>query len=181
MNLNYLFYICMAADLKNVHALVADGDRNHRQIVRSLLNSFGIPLDQVRQCNNGKDAIELLEIRNSDFLITGFQMSPMNGLELVRALRHPDTTPAPGIPIIFCSRSLDQRMLIDALGAGANELIVKPINAGAIKRHITAVLERPRPLISLPNYIGPDRRRGYSGGTWDGVERRSGKDDFFID
>lgn len=169
----------MTTDLKKVHALIADSDRNLRSIIRGLLNAFGLPLENIRQCDNGEAALELLDIRKSDFLITGWKMTPMDGLTLVRTLRNPNATPAPGIPVIFCSRFLDQRLLQDVRSAGVNEVIVKPINAGAIKSRVTAVLERPRPVITLTNYIGPDRRRGAN--RWNGVDRRSDERDFFID
>jgi hypothetical protein len=40
-----------------------------------------------------------------------------------------------------------------------NEAIAKPISASAIKSRISAILEKPRPLVKADAYVGPDRRR----------------------
>lgn len=168
----------MAIDYKQIQPLIADGDRQLRNIIRDLLIGLGIPRSNIRDCGNAADAIELLTIRRSDFLIAELRMSPMDGLTLLRQLRDPNVTPVPGIPVILYSEILDEELLAELRGAGVNEVIVKPVNGAAIRRHVTGILERPRPLIKQPDYVGPDRRR--SNAPWDGVERRSGKEDFFI-
>jgi CheY-like chemotaxis protein len=168
----------MAIDYQKIQPLIADGDRQLRNIIRDLLIGLGIPRSNIRDCATGADAIELLTIRRSDFLVAELRMSPMDGLTLLRRLRNPDVTPAPGIPVILYSDTLDEDMLTELRGAGVNEVLVKPINGVAIRSRVAAVLERPRALVNRPDYIGPERRRNK--GPWDGVERRSRKDDYFI-
>lgn len=51
------------------------------------------------------------------------------------------------------------RYLKQAVGAGADEFLVKPASAAAIARRINAVAEHRRPFISTPDFFGPDRRR----------------------
>lgn len=168
----------MAIEFNKIHPLIADGDRQLRNIIRDLLIGLGIPRANIRDCDSGADAIELLTIRRSDFLIAELRMSPMDGLTMLRRLRDPKITPVPGVPVILYSETLDEDVLAEIRGAGVNEVLVKPINGAAIRRHVTSILERPRQLINQPDYIGPDRRRNT--GPYDGVERRSGKEDFFI-
>jgi CheY-like chemotaxis protein len=167
----------MSADLKTLHALVVDRDRNLREIIRDVLHDFGLSRAHVHQAANGKEALEFLEIRSVDFIITGWRMSPVDGLAMTRKLRDPETTPAPGIPVIFCCSTLNKTVLGQARSAGVNEVILKPISTQAIKSRVTAVLERPRPIITLTTYIGPDRRR--ERGPWDGKERRS-EDNYWV-
>lgn len=168
----------MAIDYRNIHPLIADGDRQLCNIVRDLLHDLGIPRPNIRDCGTGADAIEFLRIRRSDFLIAELRMSPMDGLTLLRRLRDPKITPAPGIPVILYADTLDEERLAEIRGAGVNEVLVKPINGEGIRSRVTAILERPRPLVNQPDYIGPDRRR--SNAPWSGVERRSGKEDYYI-
>jgi len=168
----------MAIDFLQIHPLIADGDRQLRNIIRDLMIGLGIPRSNIRDCDNAADAIQLLTIRRSDFLIAELRMSPVDGLTLLRRLRDPSVTPAPGIPVILYSDTLDRDLLIEIGRAGVNEFLVKPINGTIIRRHVSSILERPRRLIKQPDYVGPDRRRRNI--PWDGVERRSGKEDFFI-
>jgi CheY-like chemotaxis protein len=149
----------MDLDHQKIHALIADREKHLRDIIRGLLHELGLPLENIRQCGSGEDALELLKIRKSDFLVAGRQMEPMDGLTLIRTLRDPDLTPAPGIPIIFCSDSVDMRLLDTAYAAGVNEILVKPFNAQAIRSRVTAVLERPRPIVHSPTYVGPQKGR----------------------
>jgi len=146
----------MTADLRKTHALIANQDRYLRELLRGSLHELGLPLENIRQCGNGADALEYLQIRQSDFLIAGQQMEPIDGLELIRVLRDPAKTPAPGIPIIYCSGSVDLALLDTLYAAGVNEILVTPFNAQAINSRVTAVLERPRPIVSTATYVGPD-------------------------
>jgi two-component system chemotaxis response regulator CheY len=144
---------------RDIRALIADREENMRMIIRGVLYDLGFSLDHIRLCQNGEEALDLLKIARSDILITCLRMTPMDGLTLIRTLRDPKLTPAPEIPIIFCSAVLDMKLLNDVRQAGANEIIRKPINAARIKSRIDAIIERPRPIIRLADYIGPDRRR----------------------
>lgn len=153
----------MAADRRKTHALIADQDRHLRDLLRGSLRELGIPLENIRQCSSGADALEFLRIRRADFLITGAQMAPVDGLTLIRTLRNPGQTPAPGIPIIFCSAGVDLALLDTLYVAGVNEILVNPFTAQALNSRVTAVLDRPRPVIRTAAYVGPD-----TGGPRDG-------------
>jgi two-component system, chemotaxis family, chemotaxis protein CheY len=142
-----------------MRVLIADREENMRMIIRNVLYDLGFSLDHIRLCENGKDALELLTIGRSDILITCLRMTPIDGLSLIRKLRDPKSTPAPEIPIIFCSAVLDMQLLDDVRQAGANEILLKPVNAARIKSRIDTIIEKPRPTVRLANYIGPDRRR----------------------
>jgi CheY-like chemotaxis protein len=146
----------MAVDLRSVQALIADDDRHKRDLLRNLLADLGLPADNIRQCANGDDALDLLSIRRADFLISGQDMSPMDGLSLIRALRDPTRTPAPGIPVIFCSASVDIALLDTLYNAGVNDILLQPFNTQAVEQRVMAVLERPRPLLRTDTYVGPD-------------------------
>ena len=146
----------MAADLRKIHALIADRDRHLCDLLRGLLGQLGIPRENLRQCYSGADVLEFLRIRRADFLITGQDMAPIDGLTLIQTLRDPAQTPAPGIPIIFCSASIDLTLLDTLYIAGVNEVLVTPFNAQALNGRVTAVLERPRPVVQTATYVGPD-------------------------
>jgi DNA-binding response OmpR family regulator len=86
-------------------------------------------------------------------------MGTIDGVDFVRKLRDPKESPAPGVPVIFCSRQLDRQLVEDVRDAGINEVIVKPITLGAVKSRIRILFEKPRTLVNLTTYVGPDRRR----------------------
>lgn len=139
--------------------MIADRDPHLRMLVRTVLRDLGFSFENIRLCHDGEEALELLSVAKSDILITCLRMTPMDGLTLIRRLRDPKTSPARDISIVFCSAVLDMKLLDEVRLAGANEVIVKPINASAIRTRIDAIVANPRPMIRLKDYVGPDRRR----------------------
>jgi DNA-binding response OmpR family regulator len=53
----------------------------------------------------------------------------------------------------------ERSRVIDAVNAGVDEFLVKPIRAVDVANRVNAVIERRRPFIDIPTYFGPDRRR----------------------
>lgn len=149
----------MPALYEKLRVLIAERDAHLRLVIRGLLRDIGFSFENIRLCRDGEEALELLSVAKSDILITCLRMTPMDGLTLIRRLRDPKATPAADISIIFCSAVLDMKLLDEVRLAGANEIIVKPINAAAVKTRIDSIVENPRPMIRLQDYVGPDRRR----------------------
>ena len=45
-----------------------------------------------------------------------------------------------------------------ARDAGINDVIAKPVSAGAIERKLKSLLLAPRPFVTAKAFVGPDRR-----------------------
>ena len=149
----------MPTDYSKIRVIIADRDDHLRNLIREMLRNFGFIRERIRTCKEGSEALLLLTIERADLVITGMRMTPMDGLTLIRRLRDPRVSPAPGIPIILCSAVLDKKLLHEVWSAGANGLLTKPVSASAIKIHIDAIIDRPEPIVQRDDYIGPDRRR----------------------
>jgi CheY-like chemotaxis protein len=148
----------MAVKYAEVRALVADREEHMRKLIRDMLRALGFGREHIRVCRDGEEALSLLAAEKAQLLITGLRMTPIDGLTLTRELRDPAVSPAPGIPIILCSAVLDRKLLDEVWRAGANAIVSKPVSAAALERHVSAVLERPQPVVVLKDYVGPDRR-----------------------
>ncbi|MDP3300366.1 MAG: diguanylate cyclase [Sulfuricurvum sp.] len=72
---------------------------------------------QVLDCINGQDA-------NIDILLTDYEMPKVNGLELIRRIRH--TFSEDTLPIIALSASGKNHLLAQFLKIGANDYLPKP-------------------------------------------------------
>lgn len=117
---------------------------------------MGIRLDRIRECSDGAEALELLSIQRSGLLITAWRMQPMDGLTLLRRLRDPGITPAPGIPVIFSASVMDTELLDEVFAAGADAVLTQPMTAAKVQSRVTALVENPRPIIRTDTYVGPD-------------------------
>ena len=83
----------------------------------------------------------------------------MDGIELTRQLRRPSSGPNALVPVIVVSAHNDKIRVKEALEAGVTDFLLKPVSCKALGQRLTALIERPKPIIKLASYYGPDRRR----------------------
>jgi two-component system, NtrC family, response regulator AtoC len=95
---------------------------------------------QVECVGSGEEALARLEHGPVDALITDLSMPGLGGIELVRRVREQDES----LPIIVITAFGTIEVAVDAIRAGANEFLQKPVNVDAILALIErAVTERP--------------------------------------
>lgn len=118
--------------------LIVDDYSTMRRIIRNLLTQIGF--SDITDAADGAAAFAIL--RNDprfDLVISDWNMEPMTGLELLRAMRA-DTTLA-RIPFIMVTAESKTENVVAAKQAGVNNYIVKPFNAETLRGKIGAVLE----------------------------------------
>ncbi|WP_041606016.1 response regulator [Halothermothrix orenii] len=76
----------------------------------------------VGEAKNGQEAVEMYQELNPDIVTMDITMPVMDGLEAIRAIKDID----PDANIIVCSAMGQQKMIIEAIEAGAKDFIVKP-------------------------------------------------------
>ncbi|MCK9304445.1 MAG: ATP-binding protein [Bacteroidales bacterium] len=81
---------------------------------------------------NGKEAVEMFETLSPDLILMDIKMPLMDGLEATRIIRGK----SPDIPIIAQTANAFESDRIDALQAGCNEMLVKPITAQKLNQTI---------------------------------------------
>lgn len=142
-----------------VRVLLADRDRRTATLVASVLNSFGFK--RVDVAVSGEEALKLLETARFDLIVTEWNMSPTNGLELVKAIRQAkdDQRIRRDVPIIMLTAKAELDDVRSARDAGITEFIVKPFSARTISDRLIQVVDNPRSFIDAEGFKGPDRRR----------------------
>ncbi len=109
--------------------LIADDERNIREIVARLLDLEGI---ECRQAENGLAALRVLEEDEIDVVVSDLKMPGMDGLELFRSLKETD----PDIPAIMISAFGQADDAVQALKLGAYDYIVKPFDPDVLIHRI---------------------------------------------
>jgi two-component system, chemotaxis family, chemotaxis protein CheY len=158
-------------DFNRLRFLVVDDNAHMRRILRTLLHGFGAR--DVYEAEDGNVGLEAFAQHSPDIVLTDWVMPGLDGLEMVRAMRQPDTSVNPYVPIIMLSGHSEKKRVIQARDAGVTEFMAKPISAKSLYQRVLNVVANPRPFIKTTTYFGPDRRRNTSG-TYAGVERRKG-------
>jgi len=147
----------MDLGLGELKVLLVDDNEHMRTIVSTILKGIGIL--NVREAQDGSQALEALRTWPADLAIVDFRMEPMDGVDFTRLVRNAADSRNPFLPIIMMTGFADRPRVEEARDAGVTELIVKPVTARAIIDRLNAVVYRPRPFVRTADYFGP-RRRG---------------------
>lgn len=98
--------------------LIADDNRNVRKILRSICNDF---FDQIIECEDGSDAVEIYSRESPDLILMDIKMKKMDGIEATKIL----VSENPGAKVIIVSQ-FNEKIYVDAaLKAGAVEYVNK--------------------------------------------------------
>ena len=123
---------------KSIRVLVVDDAKYIRELISLILRNEGY---EVIKAANGKEALNKLNGKNIDILITDLNMPEMNGIELAGRLRNmPDFK---SIPVIMVTSENHESIRKKAKDAGVNEWILKPFIpkqlVDAVKKYVPAI------------------------------------------
>src|SRR5262245_14933155 len=110
--------------LTTMQALVIDDSRTVRIIIGNILREVGM---EVLEAGNGLEALEQMK-RHPDveLLLLDWNMPEMNGFDFLRAVR--SQRAYDGVRILMVTSESQNEQVVKALGAGANEYLMKPFN-----------------------------------------------------
>ena len=114
--------------------LVVDDQAQARVVLTRLLKRMGY---LVRTAENGMDAVAAVSEQPPDIVLMDLEMPIMGGLEATECIRA--TMTQRWIPIVFLSATPDSTALIQALGSGADDYLVKPIGYTVLRAKMRAV------------------------------------------
>ncbi|MDR3423975.1 MAG: response regulator [Alphaproteobacteria bacterium] len=108
--------------------LIVDDSRVIRKVARQIFEAIGYACEEAE---DGRKALDACTAKLPDFVLLDWNMPVLNGLEFLRALRLLPGGDKPNV--VFCTTENDLSHIQEALGAGANEYIMKPFDADIIR------------------------------------------------
>ncbi|MDX8360180.1 MULTISPECIES: response regulator [Bacillaceae] len=90
----------------------------------------------VGEGENGNEAIKLYDELQPDLVTMDITMPGMGGIDAVKGIRQK----YPHAKIIMCSAMGQQKMVVEAIEAGAKDFIVKPFDEGRVIEAINRVI-----------------------------------------
>jgi signal transduction histidine kinase/CheY-like chemotaxis protein len=118
--------------------LLVDDNSDMREYVRSLL---AVRFDVVG-ASNGRAALEQIQLRTPDLVLTDVMMPEMDGFALLQALRENPATAL--IPIIMLSALAGEEARIEGVESGADDYLTKPFTARELIARVDAQLKMAR-------------------------------------
>ena len=122
--------------------VLVDDDANILASVRIALEADGF---RVRSYTDGHSALAALENQPADIGVFDIKMPRMDGLELLRKLRHNSA-----MPVVFLTSKDDEIDEVFGLKMGADDYITKPFSQRLLIERIRAVLRRSAARADTP-------------------------------
>ncbi|XXY52563.1 sigma-54 dependent transcriptional regulator [Sorangium sp. So ce269] len=138
--------------------LVVDDEASARSGLEKLLRQEGYAVDAA---GDGVEALEVAAERPPDVVVTDLKMPKMDGVALLGKLREQD----PALPVIVVTAFGDVSSAVQAMRAGAEDYLTKPVDFDALLLSIERALERSALRVEAENLRRQLRER-----EGDGVE-----------
>jgi CheY-like chemotaxis protein len=90
----------------------------------------------VNPCNNGRDALDILEKDEVDILFLDENMPGLSGLEVMQIVKEKN----PNLPVIMITKSEEEHIMEEAIGSKISDYLIKPVKPNqillSIKKHL---------------------------------------------
>jgi CheY-like chemotaxis protein/signal recognition particle receptor subunit beta len=117
--------------------LVIDGDPKNLQILKESLEASNF---KVIVCNNGNQALGIIQSQRPDIIVSEVDIPGLNGLELLEKLQKDPAAAA--IPLVFLTnrRNLEDRL--KSLRSGVKDYMIKPLHVKEVIARLQMILRR---------------------------------------
>ncbi len=123
--------------MARLRILVIDDEALMRDYVQETLSRAGHEVDC---CATGQEGVECVRQTGYDLAVTDLRMSPMDGIEFLRALR----SESPDTRCIIMTAYGTVETAVTALKEGADDYIMKPFAPDALEVAVSRTMERAR-------------------------------------
>jgi two-component system, chemotaxis family, chemotaxis protein CheY len=143
--------------IENLVVLVADSNPYMRRLTRMMLTNLGARA--IYEAPDGVAALDAIRTVSPDVMIMNWDMPVLDGPEVMRIVRSPDSFPRPNLPIIMLTDLGLRSRVHAAIQLGVHEFLVKPISPKTLQQRLLGIMLAPRPMVRAGNYYIPMPRR----------------------
>ena len=120
-----------------IRLLIVDDIADNREILARRLQRRGF---EVSEAAGGLEALDKVGRETFDLVLLDIRMPDMDGVEVLRRLR--TTQSQTELPVIMCTANNASADVVDALAAGANDYVSKPIDFPVLLARLGTQVER---------------------------------------
>jgi len=121
---------------KSMNVLVGDDYKTMVRIVRNLVSELGFT--NIDDAADGPTALNMIRTKEYGLILSDWNMQPMTGLELLKAVRSDDRTKR--WPFVMVTAEAKAENVMAARQAGVNGYVIKPFNLPVLRQKLSAVL-----------------------------------------
>lgn len=124
---------------------------------------------EIVQARDGAEAFQIIQDGAVACVLTDYRMPHMNGLQLLQMIRTGDLGSRRDLPLLLITGHAEQPLVEMAQALDASSVLVKPLSAKALARHLERALATPVPLKAPERYRGIPIPTGEGGGADEGA------------
>ena len=128
--------------------IIVDDDAQARGQLSQILLSCGIGVEKVIECENGEEALQLMEGEHAEVVFTDIHMQVMNGFELAAQLNESAQKPY----VVVTTKYNYFSYAVEMLRLGAKDYLLKPLTREKISGVLKHLLEEQNRENRLQNY-----------------------------
>ncbi len=160
-------------NIKNLKILVVEQNSLSAAALIKMLHELGVR--EVFAAASVDDGFKIFKNQQLDLVFSDWSPG-VDGIRFLDMVRNDRMKTNPFIPVIILSAYSDTKQLTQAINAGINNFLSKPLSARGIYKQIKRTIEIPNFFVRSGHYFGPCRRHmttNYrSSAAFEGQERR---------
>jgi two-component system, chemotaxis family, chemotaxis protein CheY len=130
-----VFFVVLKEDPAMARILIVDDAKFMRITLSNILTKADHEI--IGEGENGREAVNLYRELHPDLVTMDITMPVMSGLDAVKEIK----SEFPDAKVIMCSAMGQQKMVVEAIEAGAKDFIVKPFDENRVVEAISRVLD----------------------------------------
>jgi two-component system chemotaxis response regulator CheY len=115
--------------------LIVDDSRFFRVQLKDILNELGY--NEISEAEDGRLALRKLNREHFGLVFLDWEMPNVNGIQVLNVIR--TTQFVSDIPVIMVTSQAKKHHILEAIKAGVNSYIVKPIDRGTVEKKLIEV------------------------------------------
>lgn len=109
--------------------LIVEDEKMIRRGIATMAQRCSVEIEEIIECRNGEEALEILKEKNIDVMFTDIRMPKMDGIQLVKETENIKNKP----DIVVISGYDDFNYAVEMLKHGVSDYILKPVKRDKIE------------------------------------------------
>lgn len=128
--------------INEVNILVVDDVNAVRFQIKDLLKGMGFR--QIQATGSAEEAKVLLDVESFHLVLADWHMTPTDGLDFLKWVRSNPNPKISQVPFILVTGESTKEKVIEAVQAGVDDYIVKPLTIGQVQNRVLGVLTKKK-------------------------------------
>lgn len=124
--------------------LIVDDIEDNRVLLERALQSAGY---RTVTAVDGSAALSEISASRPDIVLLDWMMPGLSGLETLKAIR--ETHSISGLPVVMCTAVGEEDHVVEAITAGANDYVTKPVSLPILRARMAAQLSQAETISNL--------------------------------